>query len=379
MIPYLTIGNLYYYDNKVQSGLNETDQFLAVFSDIKHITQDNIVYIPVLLQDDQFLNHLKDYQKLNDLKNILGIFKSKLTALIDIKPNINDYHKFIDVYLLQQVYTALSKALMFLYETKSMPKDYQYLKYAYLISEYIASNTILFRDKKEKIRFNPFTAYGRFGLKSGSFNILSLMKEKRIYVKPENTDYIFCEFDFNAFEIRTLFALLKIKQPEDDLYEVLFSLEKNHNHSRFQYKQLILKSIYSQHEDITILGSLLKHKKFYSMYPIMDSKVTNIFGKVMDTDHFHLLSRILQSSAAYILYQQMYKLLCYIKQNNLKSKISFSIHDSICLSIHKSETDKIDIFKDIIENMTINELNYNDKFPVIVKTGTNYGELRRYD
>lgn len=337
------------------------------------------MYVLPWLKTLEVSSKLEKFNKYNEYTKHKKKLIGSLTTLSELKIKKIDYLKFINPDILKKYASVYTEAILYMLHTFEQPEDYIYLKYAYIISEYIKTNMLLYDDKCIKIQYNPFTQFGRFGLLANSFNILSFKKEDRIKLKPISNDYIFVEFDYNAFEIRTLFALLKIKQPIDDLYEVLYNTHKNSSLSRMQFKKMILQSLYSQHEETSILGSLLQKKNFYNLYPIINGKVKNIFGKLMDTDSFHLLSRILQSSAAYILYTQIFNVIRYINENNLKSVVSFCIHDSICLSLHKTEITHLQNIKDIIQKVNIPELNYISDFPVSIKTGTNYGEMIRYE
>lgn len=264
----------------------------------------------------------------------------------------------------------------YLFENCSFRSDYHYLKNMFLISEYVSQHHLFFNGKKIKIFFNPFTSFGRFGLKenSNSFNILSLHKEKRVFLQPESNDFIFCEFDYNAFEIRTLLAVLKLSQPSGDLYDILHATSDFK--SRIDFKKDLITKMYSGKENETILSRFLQERNFYKKYKIQNGFVENIFGKKMESDSFHLLSRVLQSSAAYIFSQQIINLINFITTMNLESKVSFCLHDSVCVSLHKSELKYIDIFKSILEDVYIRELNYNSIFPCKTKIGKNYGELQ---
>ena len=75
----------------------------------------------------------------------------------------------------------------------------------------------------------------------------------------------------------------------------------------------------------------------------------------------------------------MYKVICFLESNKYKSKVSFCIHDSICLSIHKDETHILSNIKNEISSVTIRDLNYTSDFAVKIKSGENYGDMKVYE
>lgn len=358
------------------SDIPADNQHLFITNDYftQYMHLPNILYIQCILQDEIMLNHLGKYEQLFNLKNSIQKFKSQLICLNELKISINNYDKFIPKQIVDDYVNENFQAFRYIYETFEMPRDYDNLKDAYICSQYIAGNILKYNGRSVRVRYAPFTPFGRYGLKNESFNILSLDKSLRINLLPESNEFDFYEFDFNAFEIRTLLTILKIKQPSEDLYDLLHRSCPDGT-SRQQFKKDLIVSLYSAKEMQSVLRPILISGKFYERYPIINEHVVNIFGKRMRTDRYHLLSRVLQSSAAYILFMQMMKVIKFITENNLKSKLSFSVHDSICISVHHDEKHFLNDFKNIITNVEIQCINYKDIMPVKIKTGKNYGKL----
>jgi hypothetical protein len=69
-----------------------------------------------------------------------------------------------------------------------------------------------------KIQYNPWkTITGRLATTPNSFPILTMNKESRSIIKPQND--LFLELDYNSAELRTAFGLLKMDQPTIDIHD----------------------------------------------------------------------------------------------------------------------------------------------------------------
>ena len=376
MIPFIKIGETHFYENNEQ--FNDDDLFITNQYHDEYFNKSNIIYIPCILQDEMIKNHLKNYEFLYRYTDAVAKFKHHLNSLSECKLSISVFNKFISKDIINDFLIENFESYRFIHENTLPPLDYEYLVYAYKCAEYMSKHFLKYNGRLVRVAYSPFMPFGRYGLKNESFNILSLDKSLRHNLVPANEGYKFLEFDFNAFEIRTLLAVSKIKQPEGDLYDLLHK-SLNDNSTRDQFKKNLIVSLYSGKERETVLKPILDSRQFYKRYPIIDGNVVNIFGKKMQTDSYHLLSRVLQSSAAYILFKQMHSLISFIKEKSLKSRLAFCIHDSVCLEIHESELNYINDFKNIITNVSIEHLNYKEVFPVKTKIGENYGNLKQIE
>lgn len=376
---FLKIGNKYVYDNSVHNELERKDGviYVSLYFERSFLFRNDILYLNCILKNRNIEDFIENSHLLFLFKTKSTNFKNKLKSILLCNIKRSDFFSFLEIDDVISYYEIYNTVVHFILKTIEIPKDYRYLKYAYICSELISENTLKFENNSVKIRYNPFTRFGRYSTHPDSFNILSLKKDKRSLIQYSE-NYTYFEFDYNAFEIRTLFALLSINQPYEDLYEKLHKLCKD-NLDRDHFKNDLISKLYSKNEDKTSLYKLLIDKKFYQKYQIINGKVENIFGKIMDCDTFHLLSRVLQSSSACILFSQMYKLFQYLISNKLKSKILFSIHDSICLAIHDKEIGIIKDIKNILEDVEISEINYKSKFLCKVKYGKSLGEMTVYE
>jgi hypothetical protein len=121
-----------------------------------------------------------------------------------------------------------------IFETKKRPDNYDFLynlnKMIYEISEKeikiemknlpVIGEIRNASKMKKKVKYNMFgTITGRLSTEQDSFPILTMNKNLRCIVEPNN-DFLL-ELDFNAFEPRILLALNGKKQPNTDLHECM--------------------------------------------------------------------------------------------------------------------------------------------------------------
>jgi hypothetical protein len=379
MIPFIKIGNKYFHNNIISDDLPplENEKYISIYFEKSFLLRNDIVYLPCIIQGYDYTTKLGDYHNILLYKTVTQKFKNNIKSLYICKIKNQDILSFIDINDAKEYYKEVKSAIDYVVENNPLPKDYEYIKCAYVLSELIALNKIKYEEKYVNIKYNPFTNYGRFGTHPDSFNILSLKKDKRKYLTAEQ-DYTLFEFDYNAFEVRTLFAILGINQPEEDLYKKLHDASGD-TRSRDEFKSSLLSCLFSQNESKTILHKVLQAKDFYGKYPIINGYVENIFGKKMDSDQYHLMSRILQSTSAYIMFAQMLKIALFLCLYKYKSKILFSIHDAVCIAIHKDETEIVELIKEIFTDVQIKSINYKSTFQCKIKCGKNYGEMSIYE
>lgn len=284
-------------------------------------------------------------------------------------------YKFIPASLNEEFNGELLDAMLHAFGRISKPLDYTHLRYAWLVAQAISRVPLRHDGQIKVIKYNAFppNGQGRYGLLDGSFKILTCTKEERKKIEPISSDYVLVEFDYNAFEIRTLVALCGLKQPPGDLYNLLHN--ENNSLTRAEFKQHLISSLYSNRVERTVLHSIIEKTKLKQRFPLEDGKLVNPFGRQLESDPYHYYSRLLQSSAAYILFQQLYRLVSYLQMFGLKSFVSFCIHDSVCMHIHKSELYMINTFEEILSNVDIEQLNYTDKFTMKTKLGETYEKM----
>jgi hypothetical protein len=228
-----------------------------------------------------------------------------------------------------------------------------------------------FREKAQNlpkyVRYNLFgTKTGRLTTKRSSFPIMTMNKEFRSVVKPNN-DY-FLELDFNAAEIRTLLALAGAKQPLEDIHA--WNLAQGMGEAvktREDAKKAFFSWLYDEKKKNEKLEQIYKRDDVRKGH-FKDGHVTTPFGNTMNADYHHALSYLIQGTTAEMVLRQAIKIDEFLKDH--KSFIAFTIHDSVIIDISKEETNLV---PKLIGMFADTELGY---FKVNASFGGDFGNLR---
>ena len=237
------------------------------------------------------------------------------------------------------------------------------------------------RKFKEKLaRMHPHISYNVFGTITGrlttkkdSFPILTLDKNYRKIIKPQNDWFI--ELDFNAAELRCLLALNNQKQPEEDIHDwhgFILNRLSDKNLDRNDIKRKIFGWLYGPPN--VSLG-IPQIEKYYNKQQALQKywngeEVTNPFGRKIKADEFHALNAIIQSTTSDTFLRRA------IATNKLlEGKKSFTmglIHDSVVIDFARED-------KDLLENLS-KEFGNTDLgiFKVNTSLGTNFGNMRKF-
>ena len=229
-------------------------------------------------------------------------------------------------------------------------------------------NTYNLLKKCEKhIIYDQFrTATGRLSTKSNSFPIMTLAKKYRGALKPTN-DWLF-EIDFNACELRVALALLGKEQPEEDLHHWNLVNAFPRSKDREYAKRLIFAWLYNPKSESTRFSEIYNRDKIKNLH-FKDNLVETVYNRKIDCDEDHAVNYIVQSTAADLVFEQMYKVWKLLEGR--KSFIKFCNHDSIMIDF--SEDDQL-ITNDIKELFCNTRFG---KFKVNCSAGKNWHDMQK--
>jgi len=198
------------------------------------------------------------------------------------------------------------------------------------------------------IQYNTFgTVTGRLSTTPSSFPILTLNKEYRTMVTPNND--FFVEFDYNAFELRVFTALLGREQPEGDIHDWNIDNLFKDRLSRSDAKKRIFAWLYNPNSDDRILSREYNREDLLKKY-FSNGKIITDFDREIEADDYHALNYLVQSTASDLFLEQVYKVFKILEDNNAQSYISMLIHDSMVIDFNKKDHQLLNQIKNVFKN-----------------------------
>jgi len=227
-----------------------------------------------------------------------------------------------------------------------------------------------FINRLQKVRwicdYNPWgTVTGRLATNPNSFPIMTMNKEFRRCLEPQNDWFI--ELDYNAAEVRTLLALSSQEQPLDDIHEWNMKNIYTDITDRDAAKQKIFAWLYSRRSN-------KRAEQYYNKDLVLQKYwkngtiVTEFDRKIENVDEHHALNYVVQSTTSDLVLSRAIEI--NEKLRGLATKIAFTLHDSIILDL-KSE-DRY-IIPELIRTFANTKFG---KYKVNVAAGKNFGEMK---
>lgn len=312
------------------------------------------------------------------LKTYLKAFRTSGmdSDLYDFSELIPD--SFYDDY--SEFYSKICESLVI---SGTKPENYDFLAQAdaligriaqrcQLLEECSSSKLERFKEQYKNIDTNN-VKYNLYGSKTGrlsaiehSFPIMTMKKEFRELIIPEN-DY-FVELDFNSFEPRVFLSLSGHSQPQKDLHD--WNNENIFNglgYTREKAKEMIFSWLYddktNEKAGETYNKTLIK-EKFWNGF-----QVSTPFGRKIESDEYHAVNYVIQSTAFDLFMRQVLKIDEILR--GCKSVVSFMVHDSVILDFHR---DDVNLLKEIKKTFSDTEFGL---MPVNISIGKNYGNLKK--
>lgn len=374
-----TNGKLFY--EELPQNLNKTWKYAP------YLKEKDIEYASLYVQgktlDQVCPEHLKT-QWCESTKKLSAYYKSFTTAKINLEENC--FFDLVPEQFLLELCEAKVKIIDWVLENYKKPENYQLMfESEKILSEisnrnlnldldYLKDNqhdnrarTLLNRLKSinTNISYNLFgSKTGRLTTNTGTFPILNLDSKYKSIIKPTND--IFVELDYNAAEVRVLLGLSGEEQPQEDIHEWN---AKRLNITREEAKKEIFSWLYGSKKIDT-----KKYENLFGLNKLLDrnydgSTITSLYGRKIESDQFHSLNYLIQSSTTELFLDQVTKVNKLL--NGRKSFISFMVHDSVVIDLAKED-------KKLITNIvkTFGKTRLGN-FPVNISAGKDYGQLRK--
>lgn len=209
------------------------------------------------------------------------------------------------------------------------------------------------------------TITNRLSSKKGSFPVMTLAKKYRGVLTPTN-DWLY-ELDFNACELRVALALLGNPQPPEDLHEWNLSHVFTRAKDRDNAKKRVFSWLYNPHSSDDKINKIYDRNKLKTLH-FKDNKVMTPFGREIECDEDHAVNYLVQSTAADMVFEQMYKIWKFLEGK--KSFIKFCNHDSLMIDLHVDDQYEINNIKKLFS-----ETRFGD-FRVNCLGGINWAEMK---
>lgn len=224
------------------------------------------------------------------------------------------------------------------------------------------------------VRYNQFgTKTGRLTTKKGSFPILTMSRELRSAVHPQNDYYL--ELDFNGAEVRTLLGLLGKDQPPGDVHDFHLSEIFTKINTRDEAKVAFFAWLYgsktaADRAEMTKLAEFYEKDKLLKEYWDGNTVRTPFKKQIPDASEHHALNYLVQSTAAELTLKQALKLEYLLRKQSQGSHIAFLIHDAVVIDMKKEDEH---LLKSLVALM--GSTNFG-KFMVNIKRGKTLGSMK---
>ena len=204
------------------------------------------------------------------------------------------------------------------------------------------------------IDYNLFgTVTGRLTTKQDSFPILTLKKELRQIIKPNN-DLFVC-LDYNGAEVRTLLELSEQPQPQGDIHawnaKNLFEQEVTRDECKVRFFAWLYEPTSTDIKE-----------KYYNREKILDKwykegYIHTPYKRKIEVEERKALNYLLQSTTSDRVLSKAVKVDEFLTENNCKSYISHIVHDEIVLDYCDDDRKYIKEIKEIFEDGYLANIN----------------------
>ena len=302
----------------------------------KHTPQlddENFRYLYLSLKDDDLSPYCHDPELFLIYKRKLEAHqKAATTAKVSLEEEC--FFDLLPEHQLTRWFRIRQQALENLYGMTKKEDDYDILHKAHVLTTNIAHQDINFGDKKGRVLYNIFgSATGRLTTKKGSVPILTLKKEQRQLLTPQNDALV--ELDLNAAEIRMLLALSGKDQPQQDIHEWVAKEVFCNEFARDEVKVKVFSWLYNFSAPKSQLDEIFSRTIFRDFYSFEDEVLQTPFGRRLAVDERKAQNYLLQSTTSDQVIENAYKIQKMLKGK--KSKIAFTLHDSIILDMAQED------------------------------------------
>jgi hypothetical protein len=310
------------------------------------LDDEKFEYLHLRLRGDDLSPHSPDADLYGEYMTRLSSHaKAATTAKIDLTEEC--FFDLLPEHQLTKWFKMREQALYSLHKTTKREDDYDILHKAHVLTSEIAHQDLIFEGKKGRVQYDIFgSATGRLTTKKGSVPIMTLKKKDRYKITPQNDAFV--ELDLNAAEIRTLMALSGREQPQEDIHEWVVENVFNGEVERSKAKVELFAWLYNPSSSKSQFDKFFSRQIFRDFFAPENQTLKTPFGRVLEVDERKAQNYLLQSTTSDIVIQNAYKIMKMLKGK--KSKIAFTLHDSIIIDMCKKDAIMLGEIKDQFED-----------------------------
>ncbi len=317
--------------------LEDTDKIIDNYSVAwKHspmLNDENFRYLYLSVKDEDLSNFSQD-------PDLFATYRDKMQAhkkaAIAAKVSLEEecFFDLLPEHQLTRWFQIKQQALENVYKMSKKATDYEILHKAHVLTTNIAQQDVTFGTKIGRVIYNIFgSATGRLTTQKGSVPVLTLKKEQRELLKPQNDAFV--ELDLNAAEVRMLMALSGKEQPAGDIHEWVVSNVFDGQVERSKAKVELFAWLYNPSSSKSRFDQIFSRAIFRDFYFSEDRLLTTPFGRKLVVEERKAQNYLLQSTTSDQVLENAYKIQKMLKGK--KSKIAFTLHDSIILDMAKKD------------------------------------------
>ena len=116
--------------------------------------------------------------------------------------------------------------------------------------------------------------------------------------------------------------------------------------------------LYNPNSDDRLLSRKYDRESLLKKY-FSDGKITTDFDREIETDDYHALNYLVQSTASDLFLEQAYKVHKILENNDAKSYVSMLIHDSMILDFDRMDYKLLNQIRDVFKQTRYGEFKLN--------------------
>jgi len=348
-------------------GAEETaNRYFLAWKHSPMLEDENFRYLFLSLKDDDLSTYSIDPELYEEYKKkMLAQGKAAATAKIDLTEEC--FFDLLPEHQLTKWFKMREQALHSLHKSTKREDDYDILHKAHVLTAEVGRQDLMFEGKKGRVQYNIFgSATGRLTTKKGSVPIMTLKKEDRHKITPQNDAFV--ELDLNAAEVRTLMALSGREQPQEDIHAWVTENVFNGEIERSKAKVELFAWLYNPSSSESRFDEFFSRLIFRDFFAPEDQVLTTPFGRRLAVDERKAQNYLLQSTTSDIVIQNAYKIMKMLKGK--KSQIAFTLHDSIIIDMCKKDAIMLRKIKEQFEETPWGP------FMSTCKIGKTFGDLK---